>query len=161
MEILLWQIREVRLWHHHVALLLPLHNQVLCSLLGKMLVRVIASRRIALSLWIVGLRMLLVRSLRFNLSVRKVRMVLGRGDLRHVVVNLHIGRHSGRLAHWLRLRVPWKLSNLEGREFLLPPLRTSAFCERTCRRLMRDASRGSHDEAMPFLGRGGLGLAGQ
>ena len=41
---------------------------------------------------------------------------------------------SPRLAHWLGLRVPGELSDLEGRELLLPALRTSAFCKTTtCR----------------------------
>ena len=93
------------------------------------MMRVIAASIVPLNLWIVGLGVLLVRILRLDLSIRKVDMVLRRGDLRQVMVDLHVGRYRGRLAHWLRLRVPRELSNLEGRELLLPSLRTSAFCK--------------------------------
>lgn len=40
-------------------------------------------------------------------------MVLRRGHRRQVVVDLDIRRHSRRLAHWLRLRIPGELSDLE------------------------------------------------
>ena len=123
----MWEVWEVRLWHHHITLLLSLHDQVLCSLLSKTLMRVITAGIVPLSLWIVGLGVLLIRILRLDLSIRVVHMVLRRGDLRQVMVDLHIGRYRGRLAHWLGLRVPWKLSDLESRELLLPSLRMSAF----------------------------------
>lgn len=125
MEVLLWEVGKVRLWHHHVTLLLSLHDQSLCSLLGKTLVRIITSSRVSLSLWITGLRVLLVGRLLFDLSIGEAHMVLRGGDLGQVVVDLHVGWDGGRLAHRLWLRVPRKLRDLEGRELLLPALRTS------------------------------------
>lgn len=126
MKVLLWEVREVWLWHH-VALLLTLHDQVVCSLLGKTMVLVISTTSVGLSLRVVGGRMLLIWCLGFDLSIGKVHMVLRRGHLRQIMVHLDVRRHSRRLAHRLRLRIPWELSDLESGELLLPALRRSAY----------------------------------
>lgn len=113
-EALLWQVGEVSLWHHG-ALLLALHDEVVCSLLSKTMVLVVATRVVGLGLRVLGRRrgMLLIRSLGLDLGIGVLNVVLRRRYLGQVMVHLDVGRHRGRLAHRLRLGVPWELSYLK------------------------------------------------
>ena len=57
--------------------------------------------------------MLLIRSLGLDLGIGVLNVVLRRRYLGQVMVHLDVGRHRGRLAHPLRLGVPWELSYLK------------------------------------------------
>ena len=157
-EVLLREIREIRLWHH-VVLLLALHDKILCSLLSEAMVGIITTTSVSLSLRVGLRRVLLVGDLRLDLSIRKVHMVLRRGHLRQIVVDLNIRRHGRRLAHRLRLRIPRKLGNLQRGELFLPALKIvsihSSSQDVMCKK--SDANEPSHDEAMPCWA--GMGLA--
>lgn len=113
-EALLRQVGEVSLWHH-IALLLALHDEVVCSLLSKTMVLVVAARVVGLGLRVLGRRrsMLLIGGLRLDLGICVVNVLLRSRHLGQVMVHLDVGRDRRRLAHRLRLRVPRELSDFE------------------------------------------------
>lgn len=127
------------------------------------MVLVITTSNIGLGLRVVGGRVWLVGCLRFDLGIGKVHMVLRRGHLRQVMVDLDVGRHSGRLAHWLRLWVPRELSDLESGKFFLPAL-DKVSIDSIRNKVAKRSCRGrelSHDKTMPCLGAVGLAWRGR
>lgn len=91
------------------------------------MILVISTTSVGLGLRVIGGRMLLIGCLCFDLGIGKIHMFLRRGHLRQVVVDLDVGRHRRWLSHWLRLRIPRELRDLESGQLLLPALTMLAY----------------------------------